>query len=160
MQTKVILMFLLILENVYSFVKPPIYQSKLRQVYMSNDYLQHISKHKEETKTKISKLKVDDKKLEKGLVSTYHPISKATFDTIFLNIYQINKIYISACMDRMIFEISSHRRYVFYINDYDEYSKMMQFIDLIPNKIKIIIINDVYKCMDDPFGFLYCEPRS
>ena len=97
--------------------------------------------------------------LEKGFISTYRPIPKATFDTIFLNIFQIDKVYISSNKDRMIFEFSNTNRYVYYIKNKEDFLKMEQFLNVIPNKIKISIINDIEKTMDDPFGYLYCDPK-
>ncbi len=159
MKTSIILFFLLVINNVYSFVSFPSVRTNHKRIYMINDYLEHINNHDDTVVKKFITTWQNDKKLDKGYLSTYKPIPKATFDTIFLNIYQINKIYMSASMDRLVFEIFDQRRFVFYIKDKDEYRKMMQLIDLIPNQIKIIIINDIHKCMDDPFGFLYCEPK-
>lgn len=99
------------------------------------------------------------KKLEKGFVSTYMPIPKAHFDTIFLNIYIISVIYMSYNSDRIIFELSSGKRYVYYINNKQDAEKINKLINLIPNPIKHIIINDVQNTMDDMFGHLYCEPK-
>lgn len=98
-------------------------------------------------------------KIEKGYLSTYQPIPKATFDTIFLNIYNITKVYMSYNLDRMIFEMNTGRRYVYYVKNMEDYEKMEKMVNLVPNSIKIIIINDVMKTMDDPFGHLYCEPK-
>jgi hypothetical protein len=98
-------------------------------------------------------------KIENGHVSTYQAIPKASFDTIFLNIYNISKVYLSYNVDRMIFEMQTGRRFVYYIANADEREKMNQLINLAPNNMKIIIINDVAKTMDDPFGHLYCEPK-
>lgn len=109
---------------------------------------------KKETQKKQSSVK-----LEKGHLSTYQPIPKASFDTIFLNIYNISKVYMSYNIDRMIFEMQTGKRYVYYIRNKEEYEKMHKLINLAPNNMKIIIVNDVEKTMDDPFGHLYCEPK-
>lgn len=98
-------------------------------------------------------------KNEKGFVSTFYAIPKANFDTIFLNIYQISIIYFSSNVDRMIFELKTGKRFVYYITDNAEYEKINQLVNLIPHKIKHIIINDVKNTMDDIFGHLYCEPK-
>lgn len=119
--------------------------------------LQSISRNINEYMKTTSKK--TDAKIEQGFKSTYMPIPKAPFDTIFININQIKKIYISASVDRMIFELSSGRRYVYYINNKDDYNKMDQLIKLIPSQHKICIINDVHNTMDDPFGHLYCETK-
>lgn len=96
--------------------------------------------------------------IEQGHKSTYRAIPKATFDTIFLNINQIQKVYISYNKDRMIFELLN-TKYVYYIKNKEDYDKMEKFIFIIPSKIKIIIINDVENTMNDPFGHLYCDPK-
>jgi hypothetical protein len=97
--------------------------------------------------------------VEPGFKSTYQIIPKATFDTIFLNINQIQKVYLSYNKDRLIFELLNNKRYVYYIKNKDDYDKMEKFLFIIPHKIKIIIINDVENTMNDPFGYLYCEPK-
>ena len=67
----------------------------------------------------------------------------------------------SANMDRMIFVLSTDRKYVFYINTKEQLQQMEQLINILPNKnVKKIIINDVMNIMDDPFGFLYCEKNK
>lgn len=109
--------------------------------------------------TDYLKQQKDNFKLEKGFKSTYQPIPKTTFDTIFLNIYNISIIYMSYNMDRMIFEFKTGMKYVYYINDKNELEKMNQLIALIPHPIKQIIINDVKNMMDDAFGPLYCDPK-
>jgi len=139
----------------------------------SLSYLDRISKKTTEPKIKrlesirnnITKyLKDTNKKediipkIEKGTISTYQAIPKTSFDTIFLNIYNISKIYMSFNVDRIIFEMQSGRRLVYYIKNNDDREKIDKLINLIPNKIKILIINDVHKTMDDPFGYLYCDP--
>jgi hypothetical protein len=107
--------------------------------------------------TNYMKEKKDDKQIQTGHRSTYMPIPKASFDTIFLNIFNIAIIYMSCNMDRMIFEINPSKRYVFYIKSKEDYAKISQLIAMIPNKVKMIVINDVRNLMDDAFGFLYCE---
>jgi hypothetical protein len=104
--------------------------------------------------------KEDISKIEKGHISTYQPIPQANFDTIFLNIYNISKLYMSYNVDRIIFEMQTGRRYVFYISKQEDRNKMDNLMKLIPNKIKILIINDVKNTMDDPFGYLYCAPKQ
>lgn len=150
---------------------------------MSNDYLDNINKYtgfldatekKQDHNPNIKKLEgirknitnyiksqKDDntKKIEPGFRSTYRPIPKATFDTIFMNINQIKQIYISYNVDRIIFEMLDKRRYVYYIDNKNEYKKMEQLMKLIPSQYKTIIINDVGKTMDDPFGYLYCDTK-
>jgi DNA-binding LacI/PurR family transcriptional regulator len=104
--------------------------------------------------------KLGAKQIEQGHKSTYMPIPKSNFDNIFLNINNIITIYMSANMDRMIYVLSTHRKYVFYINTREQYQQMEQLINILPNKnVKKIIINDVNNVMDDPFGFLYCEKK-
>ena len=98
-----------------------------------------------------------EKKLEKGYTSSYSPIPIASFDTIFMNIRQITKIYMPSNVDRMIFEIDAKNRFVYYITNKVEHTKIDQLIQLMPNKCKMIIINDVQNVMDDPFGYLYCD---
>lgn len=115
----------------------------------------NISKYLKDT----NKKEVPDPMIEKGMISTYQAILKASFDTIFLNIYNISKLYMSSNMDRIIFEMESGKRLVYYIKNKDDREKIDKLVNLIPNKIKILIINDVYKTMDDPFGYLYCVPK-
>ena len=89
------------------------------------------------------------------------PIPKSDFDNIFLNINNIITIFMSANMDRMIFVLSTDRKFVFYINTKEQLQQMEQLINILPNKhVKKIIINDVIHTMDDPFGFLYCEKNK
>ncbi len=114
----------------------------------------NISKYLKDTK------KVDVSKIEKGHISTYQPIPQANFDTIFLNIYNISKIYMSYNVDRIIFEMETGKRYVYYVKKQEDRNKMDNLMKLIPNKIKILIINDVKNTMDDPFGYLYCAPKQ
>jgi len=179
--------FLLMLSNVYAFIYGPLFTShnklsrgfKTHTIEMSGEYLDNINNYSsflnkaEDPKTKklrrISRnidewmkntSKSADKKIEKGRQSTYSVIPKATFDTIFINIYQIQKIYMSSNFDRVIFELSSTgMRYVYYVNNKDDESKMNQLMKLIPNHHKICIINDWHNVMDDPFGYLYCEKK-
>ncbi len=178
-----IIYFLLLISNVYAFVCVPVYkhQNMLRanNMQMGGDYLENLNNYtsflnKAEEPPNIQKLRIisrnindymktttntNDPKLEKGQRSTYMPIPKASFDTIFLNINQITKIYISSNLDRIIFELISAKRYVYYINNNNEYKKMDQLMKLIPNGHKICIINDYHSTMDDPFGHLYCEKK-
>ncbi len=129
--------------------------------YMTSDYLQNIDRLEKVKKniTNYIKEKKDDKKLEKGFKSTYQPIPKTSFDSIFLSIYHVSKVYMSANMDRFIFELNTGRKYVFYVHDKEDHDKMIQIINIIPHNVKHIIINDVHNCMDDSFGFLFCEPK-
>jgi hypothetical protein len=141
---------------------------------MSNDYLNNINKYSgflegsNSNRNKLEKMRKnitnyikskDEKQLEKGHLSTYRPIPKASFDTIFMNVNQIHHIYISSNVDRFIFEMNDNTRYVYYIDNKDEYRKMEQLMKVIPSKHKAIIINDVHNIMDDPFGYLYCEKK-
>lgn len=98
-----------------------------------------------------------EKKLEKGHTSSYSPIPIASFDTIFMNIRQFTKIYMPPTVDRMIFEIDANKRFVYYISNKLEQTKIDQLIQLMPNKCKMIIINDVQNVMDNPYGYLYCD---
>lgn len=170
--------FLLMITQVYAFMytqgfRPQHHLTSVKS--MSNDYLDKINDYSDYlNKDKVKKLekirnnitnyiktKKDDnsKKIEHGFKSTYQPISKADFDTIFLNINNIVNIFISSNIDRMIFELATGKRYVYYINSKEDYTKMDQLIRLIPCKHKVIIINDIRNVMDDPFGFLYCEKK-
>ncbi len=172
--------FLLMLTNVYAFVYPHSFKHHNHLTCiksMSNEYLDKINDYSDylnNDKIKVKKLekirnnitnyiktKTDDKskKIELGFKSTYQPIPKAEFDTIFMNINNIIKIYMSSNVDRMIFELATGKRYVYYINNKDDYTKMDQLIRLIPSKHKIVIINDIQNVMDDPFGFLYCDKK-
>jgi hypothetical protein len=142
----------------------------------ADDSLSYLDKINKKPEPKIKKLesirnniskflkdtnkKEDISKIEKGHISTYQPIPQANFDTIFLNIYNISKIYMSYNVDRIIFEMQTGRRYVFYISKQEDRNKMDNLMKLIPNKIKILIINDVKNTMDDPFGYLYCAPKQ
>jgi hypothetical protein len=142
----------------------------------ADDSLSYLDKINKKQEPKIKKLesirnniskflkdtnkKEDISKIEKGHISTYQPIPQANFDTIFLNIYNISKIYMSYNVDRIIFEMQTGRRYVFYISKQEDRNKMDNLMKLIPNKIKILIINDVKNTMDDPFGYLYCAPKQ
>lgn len=171
----------LMISNVYAFTcLPKIYSNHHNSLTsirsMSNDYLNKLNDYSEylDTNTKVKRLESirnnivnyiktkkddDSKKMQIGFKSTYQPIPKVDFDTIFLNINHICQIYISSNVDRMIFELTSGKRYVYYIRTKEEYNKMDQLIKLIPRNHKTIIINDIYKVMDDPFGFLYCEKK-
>jgi hypothetical protein len=142
----------------------------------ADDSLSYLDKINKKPEPKIKKLesirnniskflkdtnkKEDISKIEKGHISTYQPIPQANFDTIFLNIYNISKIYMSYNVDRIIFEMQTGRRYVFYISKQEDRNKMDNLMKLIPNKIKILIINDVKNTMDDPFGYLYCAAKQ
>lgn len=173
-----ILYLLLTVTNVYAFICSPLFspkrpnfiEAKSFKVDMSNNYLENINnnpkpiKRLESLRNNITKYIQANKtenqpKLQKGITSSYMPIPKSSFDTIFLNINHIHKIYISYNVDRMIFEMKTGSRYVYYINSKDEYIKMNQLMNLIPNNYKAIIINDIHNTMDDPFGFLYCERK-
>ncbi len=180
-----IIYFLLFVSNVYAFIcRPPFTHIKKPMLTVtimgshSNDYLENLNNYtsflNKAEEPKIQKLRIisrnindymktasktTDPKLETGQKSTYMPIPKASFDTIFLNINQICKMYISSNLDRIIFEMLSGKRYVFYINNNDEYKKMDQLMKLIPNGHKICIINDYHNIMDDAFGYLYCEKK-
>lgn len=169
--------------HVYAFICNPIFAvhkmnkivSKSAKIGMSNDYLENINKSTTANEnrnlkklegirkniTNYIKAHKDDntKQLEHGYRSTYQPIPKAIFDTIFMNINQIKRIYMSYNLDRMIFEMQDKRRFVYYINNTEDYKKMEQLMLLIPSKYKTIIINDVHNMMDDPFGFLYCDKK-
>ena len=115
----------------------------------------NITKYLKDT----NKKELPEPKIQIGATSSYQTIPKATFDTIFMNIYNISKLYMSYNVDRIIFEMQSGKRLVYYIKNKDDREKIDNLVNLIPNKIKIIIINDVYKIMDDPFGYLYCDPK-
>lgn len=178
-----IVYFLLLLSNVYAFICVPSFARKphkmLRSCNMGGDYLENLNNYsaflnKAEEPSKIQKLRIisrnindymkstsntTDPKIERGTRATFIPIPKASFDTIFININQITKMYISSSLDRIIFEMQTGKRYVYYINNNDEYQKMDQLMRLIPNGHKICIINDYYSIMDDPFGHLYCEKK-
>lgn len=168
--------FLLMITQVYSFMYTQSFKhhNHLTSIKsMSNNYLDRINDYSDYlNKDKMKKLgkirdnitnyiKTDDnsKKIEHGFKSTYQPIPKADFDTIFLNINNIVNIFMSSNIDRIIFELATGKRYVYYINSKEDYSKMDQLIRLIPIKHKIIIINDIRNVMDDSFGFLYCEKK-
>ena len=187
--TNSLLYFMLMVSHVCAFIYGPLFTNhnnhhkllrgfKAHAIEMSGEYLDNINNYSsflnKADDPKIKKLqkisrniddwmkntsKTADKKIEKGRESTYTVIPKATFDTIFVNIYQIQKIYISSNEDRMIFELATGRRYVYYVQNPDDKKKMEQLIKLIPVPYKICIINDWYKVMDDPFGFLYCEKK-
>lgn len=142
------------------------------EISVSSSYLESINNNNDKKIKKLEsvrnnivkylKSEKDDPethKMEKGFVSTFYPIPKANFDTIFLSIFQICTVYMSYNLDRIIFELQSGKRYVYYIKDKADYKKISQLIDLIPNKIKHVIINDVKNTMDDVFGHLYCEPK-
>lgn len=134
--------------------------SNIRRDTLSNIPKENPIKKLENVKNNIDKyMKMQNKTIEKGFKSTYRPIPKVLFDTIFLNIFQIHTVYISSNKDRFIFELNNTNRYVYYIKDNDDYNKMEKLLNIIPNKIKIMIINDIEKTMDDPFGYLYCDPK-
>lgn len=178
-----LLYFIITMTNVQAFISSPIYIHKLNKFpqiqssYMSNDYLENINKYTKYLNTDQKNIKKldgirknitnyikahkDDNipKIQNGMRSTYQPIPKATFDTIFMNINQIKLLYISSNVDRIIFEMRDNRRYVYYISNKDDYKRMEQLMNLVPTPYKSIIINDVCGSMDDPFGFLYCDQK-
>ena len=130
--------------------------SNIRRDTLSNIPKENPIKKLENVKNNIDKyMKMQNKTIEKGFKSTYRPIPKVLFDTIFLNIFQIHTVYISSNKDRFIFELNNTNRYVYYIKDNDDYNKMEKLLNI----IKIMIINDIEKTMDDPFGYLYCDPK-
>ncbi len=179
MVTKYLCFIALFLNSTYAFVAYPSRSSYLVGKWSmcafdnQNDamsYLDKLSKTNNEPDKSLKKLegirkhitnymkeKKDDKQIQTGYRSTYMPIPKASFDTVFLNIFNVTIIYMSYNMDRMIFEINPTKRYVFYIKSKQDYAKINQLITMIPNKVKMIVINDVRNLMDDAFGFLYCE---
>jgi hypothetical protein len=160
---KHLIFILLILNFSDSFIYNQIINNKIKAKkimchnsnHNTNQYLNNLNNNEIIDKNKNKNIN----KIERGIISTYEPIKKGTFDIIFVNIFQINKIYISSNNDRLIFEYNSTKRNVYYINNQDEYNKINQLIKLIPHDIKFIIICDVKNTMDDVFGYLYCEPK-
>lgn len=122
-------------------------------------------------KSNIDKLKsiqnninkyIDEKKNvnEPKYISCYNnPIKKATFDKIFLNIQNIQTIYISNDCDRAIFVFLNAQRLVYYIHNKDEYKLIEKIINIASQslqKFKVIVICNK-DLMTDKFGFLYCD---
>jgi hypothetical protein len=101
-------------------------------------------------------IKEDDEYKKK---SSKEIIVKINFDTLFLKIFNINKIYMSSNYDRIIICYDDNNKNVFYIETDEDKQKINYLIKLINKNIKIIIISDYHNIMDSPFGYLYCETK-
>lgn len=86
-------------------------------------------------------------------------ITKINFDKLFLNIFSINKLYISSIYDRVIICYNDYKKNVYYIENEEDKTKINYLISLLNNNIKIIIISDFHNIMDSPFGYLFCETK-
>lgn len=100
---------------------------------------------------------VENQRVNNTFVSNKGIIKKVDFDKVVINIRNIQKIYFSSNNDRIIIELVNNTRNVYYMKDKNDLTKIEELINLIPNKIKIIIITDYERMMDDMYGPLYCE---
>jgi len=79
-----------------------------------------------------------------------------SFDQLFLVLFSITKIYISANSDRIIAEYND-KKGVHYISSVNEQKKIEFLISLI--NVPIEIVNDYPSVMDYINGSLYCTPK-
>ena len=79
-----------------------------------------------------------------------------TFDQLFLVLFSITKIHISANSDRIIAEYDN-KKGVHYISSDNEQEKIEFLISLI--NVPIEIVNDYPSAMDYINGSLYCTPK-
>jgi hypothetical protein len=103
--------------------------------------------------TVVSKSKNDIKSSSKSL---QYPIVNINFDKLFLNINDIQQIFISNDYDRVVFFMNSGQRFVYFVkskNDKDLIDKIVKFIK---HPVKIIVICDK-TLFTDKFKYLYCE---
>ena len=84
------------------------------------------------------------------------PIPSLTFDSLFMILFSITKIYISSNSDRIIVEYDN-KKGVYYINNNTERNKIEFLISLI--NVDVTIVNDYPTKMDYPSGDLYCSPN-
>lgn len=93
-------------------------------------------------------------KLSKGCIKIID------FDTLFLNIFNIKKVYFSSINDRIIVVYKNDYKNVYYIDTEYDLKKIKHLISLISKNIKCIIISDFENVMNSRFGYLYCEEKE
>jgi hypothetical protein len=143
---------------------------------ISDDDLPYLEKLEKTNKDKIQKLKSVRDNISKFLKnnetesksknitkstpsssrSINHPIMYIDFDKLFLNINNIQQIFISNDYDRAVFYMNSGQRFVYFVkmkNDKDLVEKIIKFIK---HPVKIIVICDK-TLFTDKFKHLYCE---
>lgn len=135
----------------FTIITKPVSTNFIRNIHMSssseNNRLKNIQ-------NKINKYLQKDKPIEKGF-SARIPIKKVPFDTIFLNIFCIEAIYITPAEDRIIVQLNNGCKYVFYSTNEEDKKKIRKIIEIVPNSITVKVITN-NKVFDDN-GFLYCE---
>lgn len=156
------------LRNQRNIKKSPTFRMNLNNINENNDD-NILNKNNKNTDKKLLKIKdsiqkyiekknnVEDQRIKDSFIPNKGIIKKVDFDKVFLNISNIQKIYLSSNNDRIIIELINNVRNVYYMKDKNDFDKIKQLIKLIPNKHKIIIISDYHNMMDDMYGPLYCE---
>lgn len=164
--SKLVLWFLMI-PNVLSFLHNHVNLIQKRSITMcSNDsnYLEKINNKKvekmEKIKQNIEKYIIEtkkEKKKEPNFQSFYNnPISKINFDKLFMNLNNINNIYLTSDCDRAVFFFKNTSRHVFYAKTKEEKDLIEKIIKYRPDNVKVVIVCDK-NLFTDSFGFLYCD---
>jgi len=172
--TKIFLTLFTVIQ-VYAFIVPPITQIKQRyhtaihSINCAEEDIPYLDKIEKQDKKKIERLQSIRNNISKYLVdvnkqknstnthkSSYesNPIMPIDFDTLFLNINNIARIYLPSDYDRAVFYMSNNKRNVFFVKSKTDKELIEKLIKFIAKPVKIIVICDK-SVFTDKFGFLY-----
>jgi len=179
MRSYLILTFLFILEASCYIVLPfHKHISRTPQLKMSSgisldmnindENLPYLEKLEKEKKQRIQKLQSVRDNIGKFLDSSVkndttvtkvpyikNPIMQTDFDKLFLNLNNVQQIFISNDYDRAVFCMFNGQRLVYFINNKNDKELMEKIINVIKHPVKIIVVCDK-TLFTDKFKFLYC----
>lgn len=85
-----------------------------------------------------------------------NPAKKITFDKLFLNLKNIQGIFISCDYDRCVFTMNNGERFVYYVHNEQEKELINRIIKFSQETVKVVIICNK-NIFTDTFGHLFCE---
>jgi len=138
---------------------------------INDDNLPYLERLEKSNKDKIQKLKsvrdnigkflssnettLNTKNVTKSSRSVNHPIMYIDFDKLFLNINNIQQIFISNDYDRAVFYMNTGHRFVFFVKSKNDKDLIEKIIKFIKHPVKIVVVCDK-TLFTDKFKYLYC----
>lgn len=138
---------------------------------INDDNLPYLEKLEKSNKDKIQRLKSVRDNISKFLNNNTtnpknttntqtrlinNPIMHTDFDKLFLNLNNIQQIYMTNDYDRAVFFLNNGQRYVFFVRSKEDKELIEKIIKFVKHPIRVSVMCDK-TLFTDKFKYLYCE---
>lgn len=160
---------------VYKTIPKPLCSYKMSvSMNVNDDNLPYLEKLEKTNKDKIEKLKSVRDNISKFLNSNTtnttspknssnaqtrlinNPIMHIDFDKLFLNLNNIQQIYMTNDYDRAVFFLNNGQRYVYFVRSKEDKELIEKIIKFVKHPIRVSVMCDK-TLFTDKFKYLYCE---